>query len=129
MRAATALETRLGDSITLLRYALTADRAAGQVHLILFWQGFGKPKDDYTVFVHLLDASGDIVAQRDAPPRDGKYPTSIWDVGEIVQDEYDLTIPADARGPFSLAIGMYSSLTQKRLPIGNSDRLIVNLGF
>ena len=129
LRAAKSLQMRVGDKFILANYALQADRASNRAHLTLYWQCAAPSDGDYTVFLHLLDASGDIVAQRDAPPRDGKYPTSIWDVGEIVQDEYDLTIPADARGPFSLAIGMYSSLTQKRLPIGNSDRLIVNLGF
>ena len=128
------MQARVGDKFILANYALQADRAANRVHLTLYWQSAAPSDTDYTVFVHLLDSSGNIVAQRDAPPRDGKYPTSIWDVGEIVKDEYDLAIPADARGPFSLAIGMYSPLTQKRLPIGNSDHLdhqfrILDFGF
>ena len=129
LHAAKSLQAHVGDQFILANYALQADRASNRAHLTLYWQCAAPSGGDYTVFVHLLDASGNIVAQRDAPPRDGKYPTSIWDVGEIVKDEYDLPIPADARGPFSLAIGMYSPLTQKRLPIGNSDYLIINLGF
>ena len=129
LRAAKSLQARVGDKFILANYALQADRAANRVHLTLYWQSAAPSDTDYTVFVHLLDSSGNIVAQRDAPPRDGQYPTSIWDVGEFVKDEYDLAISADARGPFSLAIGMYSPLTQKRLPIGNSDHLIINFGF
>jgi hypothetical protein len=129
LRAATALPARVGDQFALTNYALDADRAANRIRLTLYWQSVAKSEDDYTVFVHLLDASGNIVAQRDAPPRGGAYPTSIWDVGEMVKDEYALTIPANARGPFSLIVGMYSPLTQKRLPIGNRDHIVINLGF
>jgi len=95
----------------------------------LYWQCAALSDADYTVFVHLLDASGNIVAQLDAPPRNGKYPTSIWDVGEIVKDEYDLPIPTDAARTAFACRRMYSSLTQNRLPIGDSDHLIINLGF
>ncbi|MDE3090155.1 MAG: hypothetical protein KGJ80_12300, partial [Chloroflexota bacterium] len=69
------------------------------------------------------DPGGRIVAQSDAPPRGGAYPTSIWDPQEIVTDAYDLAIPADARGPFSIEIGMYSQPDLKRLPIGADDHL------
>ncbi len=129
LRATKSLQARVGDKFILANYALEADRAANRAHLTLYWQCAAPSDADYIVFVHLLDASGTIVAQRDARPRDGKYPTTIWDVGEIVKDEYDLAIPADARGPFSLAVGMYAPLTQKRLPIGNSDHIIINVGF
>src|SRR5205823_6580483 len=47
----------------------------GQVTLTLEWRGRGRPVRDYTVFVHVLDADSSIVAQGDAPPRAGKYPT------------------------------------------------------
>jgi hypothetical protein len=129
LRATKSLQARVGDKFVLAHYALAADRATNRAHLTLYWQCAAPSDADYTAFVHLLDASGKVVAQRDAPPRDGKYPTTIWDVGEIVKDEYNLAIPADARGPFSLEIGMYASLTQKRLPIGNSDHVVINLGF
>lgn len=129
LRAAKSLQLRVGDSFALTHYALDVDRPAARVRVTLYWQCRARAKTDYTVFVHLLDAAGNIVAQRDAPPRAGTYPTSIWDVGEIIPDEYTLPIPADARGPFSLAIGMYAPLTQQRLPIGDRDHLSIELGF
>jgi hypothetical protein len=129
LRAAKSVQARVGDHFALTHYALDAERAANRARLVLYWQSVAKSQNDYTVFVHLRDASGNIVAQRDAPPRDGAYPTSIWEIGEIVTDEYAFTIPADARGPFSLVVGMYSPLTQKRLPIGGTDHIVINLGF
>lgn len=129
LRAAKSLQARVGDVFALSHYALDVDRATKRVRVTLYWQSIAPTSTDYTVFVHLLDASGAIVAQRDSPPCDGAYPTSIWEVGEIVKDEYELQIPTNARAPFSLAIGMYSPLTQQRLPIGTSDHVIIDLGF
>ena len=127
LRNAKTIQAKFGDEIALASYALQTDRASGRVHLTLHWQGLKKPGQDYTAFVHLLDASGQVVAQKDAQPLDGKYPTSIWDAGEIVKDEYDLTIPSGARAPFSIEIGMYEQPSLKRLPVGDSDRVILEL--
>ncbi len=123
LRAAKPLHARVGDEFTLTSYALQTDRAARRVHLQLYWQAIAKTANDYTVFVHVLDAAGKVVAQRDAPPRGGTYPTSLWDPGEIVKDEYDLVVPADARAPFALEIGMYAQPSLKRLPVGEGDHI------
>lgn len=127
--AATSLQARVGDTFVLTHYALEVDRATNRVRVTLYWQSVAPSKMDYTVFVHLLDASGTIVAQRDAPPRAGAYPTSLWEVGEIIKDEYELHLPAHARAPFSLVIGMYSPITQQRLPIGATDHVVIEWGF
>ena len=123
LRAAKSIQAKVGDNFMLASYALQTDRVAGKVHLTLYWQGMKKSDENYTAFVHLLDASGQVVAQKDAEPLDGKYPTSIWDTGEIIKEEYDLTIPSDARAPFSIEIGMYEQLSQKRLLVGDSDHI------
>ncbi|MCX7838218.1 MAG: hypothetical protein N2559_02005 [Anaerolineae bacterium] len=129
LRTAKPLHARVGDAFALSHYTLDVDRTTNRVHVTLYWQSVAPSQTDYTVFVHLLDASGAIVAQRDVPPRDGTYPTSIWEIGEIIKDEYELQIPANARAPFSLAIGMYLPSTQQRLPIGASDHIRIDLGF
>ena len=123
LRAAQPVQARLGESVTLLSYALDTNRATRQVNLKLYWQAFAKMNSDYTAFVHVLDASGKVVAQRDASPRNGTYPTSIWDVGEIVSDEYALVVPPAARAPFTVEIGMYEQPSLKRLPVNNGDHL------
>lgn len=76
---------------------------------------------DYTVFVHLLDGNGRIVAQRDGQPGDGFYPTSIWDPGEVVPDEYAIIVPPDLpAGDYEVVVGMYYFPTGERLPIVDS---------
>ena len=129
LRAAKSVQAKLGENFALASYSLQTDRATHQIHLTLYWQGVKKSKEDYTAFVHVLDASGQVVAQKDASPLDGRYPTSIWDPGEIIKDEYDLTVPAEVRAPFTIEIGMYDQPTHTRLPVGNSDHIILDFGF
>ena len=126
LNAATKLEAHVGDNFSLARYALKYDAATRSVRLTLYWEGLAKTVTDYTVFVHVLDSGGAVVAQKDAPPLDGAYPTSIWDVQEIVKDPYALVIPAGARGPFSIEIGMYTQPDLKRLPVGNADHIMLS---
>ncbi|MGD2078663.1 MAG: glycosyltransferase family 39 protein [Chloroflexota bacterium] len=72
---------------------------------------------DYSVFVHLRDpGSGDIVAQGDGPPLDGWYPTSMWQAGEIVDDEHGVLAPSiTAASRFDLVVGWYDLDSGTRL--------------
>ncbi len=77
---------------------------------------------DYTVFTHLVAADGRIVAQQDNQPGEGRYPTSIWDTGEIVVDRYHLSIAPDAPdGEHHLEVGMYLLSTLERLKVASGD--------
>ena len=69
-------------------------------------------------FIHLVDARDNIMAQKDTPPVDGCYSTTNWEVGEIVQDQYDLVIPPDVSpGEYWPKVGMYLAETGERLNI------------
>ena len=47
---------------------------------------------------------------------DGFYPTSRWEVGEIVRDRYDILISPEAPpGEYQIAVGMYLAETGERL--------------
>ena len=55
-------------------------------------------------------------AQDDTRPGRGSYPTTQWQPGEIVIDEYHLTIPpAIPRGNYQIEIGMYTLETGARV--------------
>ena len=72
----------------------------------------------YTVFVHLLDDSGALRAQRDTIPADGNRPTTGWLPGEVISDTIVLPVPADAAaGTYRVAVGMYRALDGRRLPV------------
>lgn len=80
--------------------------------LALFWRATRPPPANYTVYVHLVDAAGNRVAQRDVPPLEGRRPTSGWMVGELVRDDQDLPIPSTvAPGTYRLLVGMYDPAT------------------
>jgi hypothetical protein len=63
---------------------------------------------NYTVFVHLVNAKGDVPAQRDTEPRNGTYPTSEWKAGEAVVDEANVNLPQNLPpGNYTLRAGLY----------------------
>ncbi len=112
------------DQIDLLGYNLS-DRqlASGEsLNLTLYWSPRGRPTHDYTVFVHLLDSSGQLRGQADSPPMAGKYPTSVWDAGEVIADSHTLSLAPDLpAGEYKIAIGLYDPETGQRVPIVDED--------
>ncbi|MBI3536137.1 MAG: hypothetical protein HY070_01025, partial [Chloroflexi bacterium] len=77
---------------------------------------------NYTVFIHLLDVRGNIRAQIDTQPFAGSYPTSLWDAGEIVRDEYALELPRDlAPGDYKIELGFYEYPSLARLPVTHAN--------
>ena len=95
--------------ISLLAYEVR-EKEDGSLSLVLYWRCLEHIEKDYTVFVHLLDAEGNILAQGDSPPVQGHYPTTTWAVGEVVRDEHPLVGPPEAvaRG-VRFAVGWYSA--------------------
>jgi hypothetical protein len=122
------LEVSFGEQITLLGFDLAgpAGRRAGDlpagitgrqsspIGLSLFWRAEGMPPADYTVFVHLLDAQGNLAGQADSPPAGGAYPTSLWETGETIVDER--LLPDLPAGRYFLQVGLYRADTGERLP-------------
>jgi hypothetical protein len=123
----------LGQSARLLGYDLEPQPATpgGVVTVTLYWQALAEMDTAYTVFVHLVDAGGQIRAQRDRPPLDGAAPTTGWVPGEVLRDEYQITLSADTPpGRYTLRVGLYDPLTWQRLPLtaGNGGPDYAELG-
>ncbi len=111
-----AVKVRFGDIIELLGF--DGDGATG---VTLYWQAITSPNIDYTVFVHVRNQAGQVVAQYDRPPTDGLYPTSLWEVGEIIKDELDIPLENLPSGQYQIMIGLYDLATGQRLAVaGNS---------
>ena len=94
----------------LLGYELSSESAVPgeRIDVTLFWQVTGETEENNSLFVQLVDGDGERVAGRDTHTGLGRYPTSRWQPGEIIQDTVPLYIPADAQGPqgVSLNIGL-----------------------
>lgn len=104
--------------IRLLGYL--RDPAAPPLRLTLFWQRRGAIDRNWKVFVQLLSAQQEVIAQDDASPLRGLYPTSRWQPGEIVESTFILRLPAPpppGSGPFSLITGFYDEGSGARLPL------------
>lgn len=92
---------------TLVGYTLGAGcrQAGGECQISLLWRADNPFPASYRVFVHLLDAQGQIVTQSDAVPSGWTRPTTGWLPGEYIQDAHTLTMPAV--GTYTLNTGMY----------------------
>ncbi|MFQ5811978.1 MAG: glycosyltransferase family 39 protein [Anaerolineae bacterium] len=104
----------------LIGYGLAAQEieAGETLRLTLYWQALAEMEKRYTVFVHLLDSDNRIVAQMDSEPLGGTHPTTEWQFGEIVRDNYGLLITPDTPpGEYLLEVGMYYLPTLERLPV------------
>jgi hypothetical protein len=109
-----------GDEIDLIGYDLETSEArpAGAVSLTLYWRARSGVSRDYTVFTHLVDGEDRIWAQKDNPPLGGNYPTSFWDAGEVVRDNYHILLPADIPlREYVVEVGLYLHRTGERLPV------------
>lgn len=82
-----------------------------------FWQVDQPLKADYFLFVHLLDANGKTVAQRDTPPWQGRFPTSSWQAGTIVVDVNDLALPALPPDEYQVVVGLFDPATGTAPPV------------
>jgi hypothetical protein len=114
------LDARLGDSIRLTSASfsqpLNVLKPDDSLDVRLYWQTAQPISESYTLFVHLTDASGKLVAQQDAVPFDGQFPTWAWPPGQTVVTAHHLTLAADAGGPYTLTVGMYRYPSLERLP-------------
>jgi hypothetical protein len=113
-----------GSALRLAGYSLrNGSLVPGDVlQLDLYWQAVEQPDRNYTVFVHVLDESGQTVAQRDAMPRDNTLPTTQWPIGEVIDDTLLVPLPPDLpAGAYSLALGIYYWETMEKLPVGGPD--------
>jgi hypothetical protein len=92
--------------------------SALEVEIRLWWQATVPTEADYAVFVHLLDAADNIVAQADGVPVAGRYPTSVWAPGERIVDARALRLPADLlAGEYRVLVGLYNPSDGQRLPV------------
>jgi hypothetical protein len=122
------LDVTLADGIRLQGYDLNPDTPSpgDSLELTLLWQAMATPSQDYTVFVHLIDSTGNQVAGADAPPVNGEYPTTFWLAGEQILDKHSLLLPDNLNtGKYSLAVGMYNPNTGARVPLveGTGDTI------
>jgi len=79
-------------------------------HVQFDWVTVNKPEQDYTLFLHVLDSSGQQINQKDDQPFAGQYPTGLWDTGERVRDVRQIALAPEAR---YVSLGWYDASGQR----------------
>jgi hypothetical protein len=119
-----ATDALFGDRFRLLGYGNVPESFEPGWILVpeLYWQADEPDGRDYTVYVHVINEAGELVAQSDGPPQQGAYPTSIWAAGERVVDLKFIPIPLGTPpGEVTLLVGLYDPATGERLPAWRAD--------
>jgi len=93
------------------------EKGDGLLKATLWWKCLKPPGRRYTVFLHLYNADGKLVAQKDSQPASDHLPTVFWHGGDVVRDQRAIELPADLPpGRYTIAVGLYDPQTMARLP-------------
>ena len=112
----TPVEQTFGGVIRLEGYAWQVGPEGVQV--TLRWSTDRPLDTDYSVFLHLVAPTGEgpALAQGDAPPLAGRWPTSLWLPGLPLDDSHTIPLPSDLPpGRYTLLVGLYEPLSGERL--------------
>jgi hypothetical protein len=113
------VDANFGDEISLLGFETVDSLSPGaDFEVVLYWEARQSPKENYVVFVHLLDVDGEIIASHDGPPMERRYPTGAWFPGDVVPDVHRLVLDSNVPvGEYQLRVGMYRWPDLDRLPV------------
>jgi 4-amino-4-deoxy-L-arabinose transferase-like glycosyltransferase len=100
----------------LLGWQLSGPTRPGDTpELTLIWHALGRQNRNWTVFVHLVDAQEQIVAEDNRPPQDDAFPMLQWVAGDWVEDRHPLALPANLPpGEYHIRVGLFFPRTERR---------------
>ena len=112
---------------TLVGYTLDSNNLdhTTSFDVTLVWRADQTAPTSYTVFVQLIDESGQVIAQADSVPASNTRPTTSWRSGEYIEDVQHVTFHADAQPTTaSLIAGLYDPVTGARVPLASGADFI-----
>ena len=118
---------RLDNGITLEGYSgWNLTPAAGEVTQVqLQWRADKKQDRRYKVFLQLLDARNQVIAQRDAEPAGESRPTTTWQPGVTILDNHGMLIPPGTPpGSYRRIVGLYDAETGERAKLADGSDFI-----
>ncbi len=102
------------------------------VRVRLYWDARKPADQNYTAFVHLVGplnpaTNSAVWAQDDKQPGGGTYPTTRWQQGETVVEEYIFKIPPEAApGAYRIETGLYALAAGARVPLFEKNTRALN---
>ncbi len=117
-----------GSMFRLRGYDVHWDERNDIVTVTLYWEAMQRPDFDYSVFVHLIDESGQIIAQKDhSPGYERNYPPTVWLPGDLIEDPHQIKIPPQwPKSNSRFRIGVYNWTTGEQLPAFVSGNYVGN---
>jgi hypothetical protein len=112
----------LGNKIRLLGYRLDTREVhpGGYIKVTLYWKALQSMTINYQVFNHLYD--GEMWGQQDGTPACAYRPTTLWEPGQVIRDEYTIKVDSSVPiGDIPLLVGMYNLVTKERLSVRGPD--------
>ncbi len=117
-----SVQIDFGQQLHLFGYDAPTEITGSQLAVTLYWQAVEPDGQNYTIFMHLVDNQGNLVAQADGPPQNGRYPTALMEPGEQILDKHLFTLPEDIPGgAYQILMGVYHPETGTRLPAVNTN--------
>src|SRR5258708_40171209 len=88
------------------------------------WQATQKLPGHYHLFVHLYDATGQLVTQYDSVPDSGNFPAAKWGENQLWSELATLKLPVDLPpGTYQIYAGWYRDPDLTRLEVvGTASR-------
>jgi len=124
------------NKLRLIGYDIKAENLVpgGQFSITYYWKSLTPVHENYAIFVH-FKKKGEIIDpetaskikrklrrpitnmfQQDHQPLYGAYPTNKWIAGELVREQYDVTVPLEIEpGTYEIWIGVWNPFTETRL--------------
>lgn len=110
------------EGVTLVGLS-TGQQAVGGQHYALFdltWETAEPVEESYKVAVHIIDETGEIIAQHDGIPGGYLRPTTGWEPGSPVTDRFAIRLPEGlADGTYAVRLLLYDEVSGARLRVTN----------
>jgi hypothetical protein len=114
------VNANFNNEIRLVGYRITPSTSNDKPYqLTLVWQAQKRIAHDYTLFIHLNDANGQRLTQKDRRPGNGSYPTTVWTAGETLVDIYELW--SQGAVPTQFVVGWYRSDNKHHIPVVDAN--------
>lgn len=117
LQPSTEALAQFGDGLSLI--AADAQRAGDVTTITLDWHLQAPLPEDSTIFVHLMNGAGQLVAQADGTPVAGAAPLRLWQAGDAWRDVRHVTVRDAA--PLRVLVGVYRSGDGQRLPAADAQ--------
>jgi hypothetical protein len=114
-----------GDEARLIGFSL--DRLSVSpgdwLNVTLCWVAVRPMTNNYTLFVHLLGRENLVVGARNTWPGLGRFPTSLWPVGQAFCNVTPVRVEAWADAPelYDVEVGLYDTRADNRLEAANES--------